>query len=853
MKFCPVHCFQVRIFLLLITLITSFSLSAQSKDSAEFKTVIAGPQYDKSGFHQFFWGKHYRKDWNEPVLVRSLNLDTVNGGLEAYERGGGRQSKTLRLRNKAGKEYVLRSIDKSFGKALPDKYRGTFVENIIDDQVSIAQPFAAITIAPMAEAAGIYHTNPVIVFIPPQKALGEFSKDFENQLYLFEQRPDENWEEADNFGNAKKSVATEKMLENIWEDHDNRADQQAYVKARLFDMFIGDWGRHEDQWRWAVIEEDDKKLYKPIPRDRDQAYTKFDGALLSFGISAAGAGHLETFGPNIKNVATYNYPARNLDRQVMNETTRQAWTSIAVELKQRLTDKVIEDAVKQLPPAMFDNSGAKIISNLKARRDKLESFADDYYSFLARQVDITGTHGNELYSIQGNSNSEIEVNIYDLDKEGKPKKKAFYSRKFVAAETNELRIYGLNGNDQYEAKIPAGNNIVVRVIGGPQKDIYKGEGKLHVYDNDENDFSESRDMKKHLSSNPFVHLYNYSGFTYDKKGIGPIVSYNTDDHIHVGLKWGVEKQQWRKYPFGYKQELAVKYSISEAAFNFVYEGVFTKLIGNWNLLLNGEYDLVKWNNYFGIGNETKMLTEDRNYHRVRTTELLASIGLGRTFRLYHHARISGVYQTVKLLNDPGRFLTEQPYKPVVFTATPFAGAIANYIYEKVDDPAVPMKGFRFEATLSHLQNMKQSDSAVSKVSSVMNIYIPLSKSFVFSLKTGAATLRGEPEFYQLNKLSGSKTLRGFRKYRFYGTSMFYNQSELQFIRNVKTSLFNGKAGLIGFYDIGRVWQEGENSDTWHYGYGGGLMISPFNKFSAAVFYGMSRNERDFSIRFLKGL
>src|SRR6185503_16025856 len=115
-----------------------------------YKTVIAGEQYKKNALHQWLWGKHYRRDWATQVKVSTIYLDTVNGSLMAYEKGGGRQSKTLRLRNAAGKEYVLRSIDKSFGKALPDIYRGTFLEDIVDDQVSIAQPYSALTIPGMA-------------------------------------------------------------------------------------------------------------------------------------------------------------------------------------------------------------------------------------------------------------------------------------------------------------------------------------------------------------------------------------------------------------------------------------------------------------------------------------------------------------------------------------------------------------------------------------------------------------------------------------------------------------------------------------------------------------------------------
>jgi hypothetical protein len=48
-------------------------------------------------------------------------------------------------------------------------------------------------------------------------------------------------------------------------------DEAEYIKARLFDMLIGDWNRNEDQWRWGEYKKK-KIVYKPIPRDRDQAF-----------------------------------------------------------------------------------------------------------------------------------------------------------------------------------------------------------------------------------------------------------------------------------------------------------------------------------------------------------------------------------------------------------------------------------------------------------------------------------------------------------------------------------------------------------------------------------------------------
>ena len=136
-----------------------------------YQTVVAGKQYERSSLHQSLWGKHYRKEWSTPVRIPQFYLESEAGGLHPYEPGGGRQTKSLKLRSVNEREYVLRSIDKDFGKALPEIFQGTIADKIIKDQGSIGHPYAALTIPSMAEAAKIYHANPTIVYVPNQAAL----------------------------------------------------------------------------------------------------------------------------------------------------------------------------------------------------------------------------------------------------------------------------------------------------------------------------------------------------------------------------------------------------------------------------------------------------------------------------------------------------------------------------------------------------------------------------------------------------------------------------------------------------------------------------------------------------------
>lgn len=449
----------------------------------------------------------------------------------------------------------------------------------------------------MAEAAKIYHTWPQIVYVPEQKALDSFNKQFGNGLYLFEQRPDENWEEAANFGNPKNIIGTENLLEKIKESPSHRVDQVEYVRARLFDMVIGDWGRHEDQWRWASFKQGDQRIYKPIPRDRDQVYTKFDGLLVSF-LKSAVADHLQSFDYNIKEVETYNFPARNLDRQMANKTTLKDWKETAKELKSLLTDQVIENSIKQLPPEVFSISGNEIIAKIKSRRDQIEKYASDYYLFLAEEVEIVGTKQREYIEVLPQNDGGLTVSVFEMDVTDKLNKVPFYSRTFSEKETKEIRIYGFDGQDHYDVK-ESSSRIKIRLIGGPGDDEYKilGGSKVHIYDSKDEEIERSSGMRLHLSNDTSVHQFKYSGFEYDDKGISPSVMYSRDDRIYVGIGYKIFNEQWRKDPFGQSHKFFVRYSLNQNAFNVGYEGVLNQAIGKWNVLINAAYDWVRWTNF----------------------------------------------------------------------------------------------------------------------------------------------------------------------------------------------------------------------------------------------------------------
>jgi len=821
-----------------------FILSQSVSDTV----LAASKNYDRRSSYQRNWGSHYRQEWSTPVRFKIVMLDTLAGGLTPYQSGGGRQSKSLRLRDQDGREYVLRSVDKSFGKALPEIYQGTFVESVINDQVSIANPYGILIVPVLAEAAGVYHTRPEIFFVPQQPALDSFNKDFGNQLYMFEQRPDENWGTAANFGNSQNIVGTDKMLSELLEDNDHRVDQLSYVRARLFDFLIGDWGRHEDQWRWASFTKDDEKIYEPIPRDRDQAFTLFDGKLLKTAISMADLGHLQSFDKTIKDVNAFGFTARNLDRRLANEPSLKQWTEIAEDIQHALTDTVIGRAVKQLPPEVFTISGNEIIEKLRSRRDHLVEYATTYYKFLAREVDIIGSDEKELFEINRITDNETDVNLYKIRKDGTVKSKPFYARKFYTSETKEIRLYGMDDDDIFRITGKTNKGILIRVIGGNGEDSLTDRSSVagskrltQVYDTDKSNFGGSKETRLHIRSDSSINAYQYSSFKYDKQGFGVKPGF-----FSLTFGYDITKHKWRKEPAGSDHLLKLKYSINRQAVYIDYKSTFYQLFGKWNFFVGAGAGVPNVVNFFGVGNESNFTSYDRHYYRLRSHDFYGKFGVNRSLGGPHFIEAESFYQTIGIIQDATRFIKtfkQDGGHTYDMERKHFIGAGLTYKYQNIDHPVIPIKGFRFSGSASYTYNLNTPGNSFTRLSSEAAVYIPVLKFISFAVRAGGATNIGDAEFYQLNQLGSHDNLRGYRKYRFYGKSSFYNNNELRFLFDARSKIFNGKYGFIGFLDNGRVWQPGENSHTWHWGYGAGIFVSLFNKIVLSGTYGLSKEDK----------
>jgi hypothetical protein len=165
-------------------------------------TIVVAPEptYKAGWLHEFLTGSNHRDVWITPVEVPYFDIGKEHGGLKPVKRGGGMQTTSIRLEALDGKQYVLRSVNKDGRRFLPEEFQYTFVAPISQDFISYSHPHGAFIIPTLADAVGVYHTNPRLVQVPDDPRFGIYQNFVGNILMLYEERPNKDMSDAPWFG-----------------------------------------------------------------------------------------------------------------------------------------------------------------------------------------------------------------------------------------------------------------------------------------------------------------------------------------------------------------------------------------------------------------------------------------------------------------------------------------------------------------------------------------------------------------------------------------------------------------------------------------------------------------------------
>ena len=811
----------------------------------------------KSNLYKWLFGNNYRQTYATPVEAKTLVIDTLFGGAKPTRAGGGHQTNSLRLDTPKG-EYVLRALKKSGVRFLQsvafknqyvqDDFEDSFADNFLLDFFTSSNPYTPLAVGHLSEAIGLKFTNPELVYVPKQKGLGKFNQSFGNELYYLEVRPAETEE------NLNEVLSTEDIFKLLAKDEKYKMDEKSYIRARLFDMLIGDWDRHHDQWKWEQKQEGKNIYFSPIPKDRDQAFVRYDGWLTKMLLTNPALNHMQSFEKSIKNIKRFNMEPFPMDLAFTKNSTEEDWIAEAKFIAEHLTENTIDQAFNYLPKEVQNDDIQRIKNLLNVRKKDLQNYATEYFQVLQKHVLLTGTNKNEKFVITRLPNQQTEVKIYRVKKTGE---ELDFQKTYSKNLTKEIWIYGLADDDIFEVKGNENNPIKLRLLGGLNNDSYQVEkrNKVSIYDyKTKNNTFISNNLNKHLSDSYELNEYNYRIPKFNQWYLNPSLGYNPDDGLILGATTSFVKYGFKQNPFTNKHTIDAQYFTNSQGYALNYSGIFPKTTGNWFYQLDARYTSSQFiRNYFGNGNLTindeKNLEEDFYRVRAKNLSILPSINWKKNSSLF---TTQLVYEVLKIEKTDGRRISlPNVVDEHVFNSNQYLGANVGFHFENINRKANPSLGMKFDALFTYRQNLKDSDKKLPTFEAGLGFIHHITKNEKLVLSTYAKAkwlLSNDYEFYQMATLGGNDNLRGFRYDRFYGKNSFYQTSDLRLsLGKLNTGLVPLNIGIFGGFDYGRVWIPNEVTDKWHTSYGGGLWINALDQVALQTSYFFSSDSGRFVI------
>lgn len=797
--------------------------------------VIPSARYGAGWFHTVFLGRRYRDLWATPVTVEVLDLDSFGGGLTPFKRGGFGQSVNLHFRGADGRRYVFRSLDKEL--RLAEDLRGTLVEEEFQDmKVSAFHPWAAMIVAPLLEAAGVLHAEPRMVVLPDDPRLGEFRREYANLLGMIEERPNEGRDDAPGFAGSQKVVGTDVLFKRLEESPVHRVDAREYLKARLLDVWFGDRDRHAGQWRWARFEKDGRYAWRPIPRDRDEAFVANDGLIWqTVRIFWPRFASFQDEYPGIRGLTENGW---EMDEVILPALERSTWDEVAAELQTVLSDSVIAAAVHRMPAAMYRSNGAALERALRLRRDHLQEKAAEYYELFSRQVDIRATDWPELAVVEPVENGLLEVRLYARDRQkGTAVPIPYYRRRFDPRETSEIRIHLQGGDDRALVRGSGKVNILVRVIGGGGDDEFidsSDVGGLDVrfYDHrGDNTFVtgsgtsvDTRSYERAPSPDPIRTFLIDWGFASQPTFV---LGSNADHGILVGGGFVRYRYGFRKAP--YQNRLSVRGGVTTSGrVLFEVESDYPEVAPGLSATLHASVNGVSRVRFHGFGNETiradgsDIFRIDQYRYVVDPTLSVAPWSKVRMF-------LGPVFKVTDSDTEPNRLLDLSTYGAGVFSQL---GARAGIKADFRDRSGWTKRGVRFDVGGGIFPAVLDVNDLFGEVHGEIATYLsaPIPTEPTLTLRVGGKKVWGDVPFHEAAYLGGGGTLRGFDQQRFAGDAALHGNAELRFALT-RVTLLNlpTDIGVFALADAGRVYVNGDSPGGWHTAGGGGIWFAPLRR------------------------
>jgi len=806
--------------------------------AAQTDTATPGPRYGAGSLHRWLFGSAYRDLWTTPVRLPVLNLDSAGGGLSPSGTGGGQQTLGLRFVGADGRPYTFRSLDKDPTEVLPPGLRETFAAELVQDQISSAFPTAPPVVDVLLEAVGVIPRHTTLVVLPDDPALGEHQARFAHRIGTFEEWANDGPGGTAGFAGATEVLSSEELLAHLQADPREHVDLTTFLAARLIDVFVGDWDRHQGQWRWGNIGSGTPPGWVPFPEDRDQAFAKYDGLLL--GIARYHVPQLTNFGPEYPAILGATWNGRDLDRRLLVRVERDVWDSVTAAVTAALTDEVIDRAVARLPEAHERLRGDYLRHALRRRRDDLPEMSRRYFRLLASEVDLHLTDAPDAAVFERSDRGELMVSV------SSSQRPPYLVRHFAPGDTREIRLHLEGGADSVLVRGRGPGSIRIRVISGEGQNVVQDDadhGATVVYDERPDGATVGNGVRLVHQPDPApapppgeLPPRDWGTRSF------PLFYLSVESDLGLVLHGGYvhERFGFRKHPHAQYHRVTADFSSGRLDGRVQYHGEIQRESSADRFAIDATASGIEVTEFFGFGNDA-IRTDDLAFYKVYQNELRLRAAYEPA--LAPHARLTfGIEGRYTSTNDDRATLITQ-LRPYGFENVGRIAAVVGVEVDTRDGQVTASHGVHLRTYGIAVPGIFGVDSgAYGRVEGSLSGFLTPARPLTLGVRVGGARVWGNYPFMDAAFLGGGDHFMGYHEQRYAGDASAYLNSYLRLGLGHVFLAVPSDFGIVGLFNAGRVWYQSASPDGWHTGIGGGLYLAPLRQVQNSVLLAVVRGE-----------
>jgi hypothetical protein len=765
----------------LLCLAAGGPLAAQYPDSV---TIPAGHRYVAGGplgwLSNLLVGSRYRDLWGTPVTMPWV--DPAQRGLVPIGADTGMRAGYLYFRDGAGVTWTFRPLDKNLQSYISAARRRGVVSGFVQDLQSGRHPGAPLVIQGLMRGAGLGGKDQQLLALQVDTSVvpGLLEQGIETRF-------------RDELDEKSSAITTVELLAQLDAPDPPTVDAQAYLRERLFDIFVGSWDPLPEEWLWVRRR---GGLMVPLPRDRDGAFSRFDGAVTSLAsqtlseLSSFQAG----YGPRLPMTGRL----RVLDRRLLTGLDSARWASVTADLAGRLSNNVLRQAVNLMPAEYREKNGRELLHQLEVRRDGLADISRRYREQLLDRGELYGTTMADTIIARRSEGGVLDISIGDR-----------VPVRFESSVTDEVRVYPLAGADRIVLRGGHHNGPSLR-IATDSTDVVPDPGATNAVS-----LEPGLEIPRFVDSGVETAVLRGT-----RTSFATWLNFNSDLGLQLGGGPVFTHYEPGYSPFKRRFRLRAAFATTPGDGAVDFRAEFRRRYSDTHYRIDAKVSSIEVLKFYGYGNETERIDDNDFYksdqrHIILAPTMVVPVA-GRSV-----LELGIIAKHVQTDTSSSTFIGQtRPYG----TLADFGqlGIQASIRHDTRDATTFARRGSEIRAGMTAYPAILDAEEAFGMLEASASWTTTPVAPLTFAIRGSAKTTWGKYPAHEAAYLGGSRTVRSLNSQRFAGDAAAWANFETRLRIGSFPFVMDWDWGIFGIADAGRVFYQPETSRRIHYGLGGGI-------------------------------